>query len=378
MKDLKRTKVTIYDSTLREGEQMPGVRFTPEQKLEIAEMLIEAGVRQIEAGFAAVSAEECRAIRSIASIKGEAEILSLARAREGDIDAAMRCGVDMVLIFIATSDLHLKKKLRMTEDQVIDAISATVEYAKKHGLKVGLSTEDTTRSRRPLLRRAYSAASEAGADRLGITDTLGCATPESIADLVGFLKGITRRPISVHLHNDFGLALANSLAAVDAGAQAVATTVCGFGERAGNVPLEQFVMAMKHLYGRDLGIKTEMLTPIARKVSEYANVQLSPTQPWVGRNTFAHESGIHVAAVLSDPSTYEFLPPETVGNSRRIVMGKHSGRSLIAAKLKEKGIVAQKGNLDEIFVRVKRLGERNGNVSEREFWRIVDSIMKRN
>jgi len=372
-----KAKVTIYDSTLREGEQMPGVRFTPEQKLEIAEMLIEAGVRQIEAGFAAVSAEECKAIKSIASKKGDAEILSLARARREDIDAAMRCGVDMVLIFIATSDLHLRKKLRMTEDQVVEAISATVQYAKDHGLKVGLSTEDTTRSRWPLLKRAYSAASEARADRLGITDTLGCATPEAIADLVGFLKTFTRRPISVHLHNDFGLALANSLAAVDAGAQAVATTVCGFGERAGNVPLEQFVMAMRHLYGRDLGIKTEMLTPIARKVSEFAQVQLSPTQPWVGRNAFAHESGIHVAAVLSDPSTYEFLPPETVGNARRIVMGKHSGRSLIAAKLKEKGVAVQKEQMDEVFSQVKRLGERNGMVSEGEFWHIVDTVMKR-
>jgi isopropylmalate/homocitrate/citramalate synthase len=377
LKNPTRAKLTIYDSTLREGEQMPGVRFMPEQKREIAKMLIEAGVPQIEAGFAAVSAEECKAIKSIASMKGDAEVLSLARARREDIDAAMRCDVDMVLIFIATSDLHLRKKLRMTEDQVIGAISETVRYAKDHGLKVGFSTEDTTRSRRPLLRRAYLTASEAHADRLGITDTLGCATPEAIADLVGFLRTFTSRPISVHLHNDFGLALANSLAAVDAGAQAVATTVCGFGERAGNVPLEQFVMAMRHLYGRDLGIKTEMLTPIARKVSEFAQVQLSPTQPWVGYNAFAHESGIHVAAMLSDPGTYEFLPPESVGNTRRIVMGKHSGRSLIAAKLKEKGVAARKEQLDEVFAQVKRLGERNGMVSEVEFWHIVDLVMKK-
>ena len=270
MSEIPRGKVTIYDSTLREGEQMPGVRFTPEQKLEIAKMLIEAGVQQIEAGFAAVSAEECRAIRSIASAKGEAEILSLARAKKEDIDAAMRCDVDMVLIFIATSDLHMKKKLRMTEDQVIEAISSSVRYAKDHGLKVGLSTEDTTRSELPFLKRAYSAASDSGADRLGITDTLGCATPQMISDLVRFIKGFSKKPVSVHLHNDFGLALANALAAVDAGAGAVATTVCGFGERAGNVPLEQFAMAMKHLYGRDLGIRTEMLTPIAEKVSACA------------------------------------------------------------------------------------------------------------
>ena len=376
MSEIPRGKVTIYDSTLREGEQMPGVRFTPEQKLDIAKMLIRMGVPQIEAGFAAVSAEECKAIRYIASVKGEAEILSLARAKKEDIDAAMKCDVDMVLIFIATSDLHMKKKLRMTEDQVIEAISSSVQYAKDHGLKVGLSTEDTTRSELPFLKRAYSAASDSDADRLGLTDTLGCATPQMISDLVRFVKGFSDKPVSVHLHNDFGLALANALAAVEAGAEAVATTVCGFGERAGNVPLEQFAMAMKHLYGNDLGIKTEMLTPIAEKVSQFAQVQMSPTQPWVGRNAFAHESGIHVAAVLNDPRTYEYLPPESVGNSRRIVMGKHSGRSLITAKLKEKNLVAQKGELDEIFSRIKRLGEENGRISEEEFWRIVGSIIK--
>jgi isopropylmalate/homocitrate/citramalate synthase len=376
LSEIPRGKVTIYDSTLREGEQMPGVRFTPEQKLEIAKMLIEAGVQQIEAGFAAVSAEECQAIRSIASAKGGAEILSLARAKKEDIDAAMRCDVDMVLIFIATSDLHMKKKLRMTEDQVIAAISSSVRYAKDHGLKVGLSTEDTTRSDLPLLKRAYSAACDSGADRLGITDTLGCATPQMISDLVRFIRGFSKRPVSVHLHNDFGLALANALAAVDAGAGAVATTVCGFGERAGNVPLEQFAMAMKYLYGRDLGIRTEMLTPIAEKVSAFAKIQMSPIQPWVGAHAFAHESGIHVAAVLNDPRTYEYLPPETVGNRRNIVMGKHSGRSLMAAKLKEKNISAQKGELDEIFAQVKRLGEKNGKVSEEEFWMIVDSVLK--
>jgi len=376
LSEIPRGKVTIYDSTLREGEQMPGVRFTPEQKLEIAKMLIRMGVPQIEAGFAAVSAEECKAIRYIASVKGEAEILSLARAKKEDIDAAMKCDVDMVLIFIATSDLHMKKKLRMTEDQVIEAIATSVQYAKDHGLKVGFSTEDTTRSEHSILRRAYSAAVESHADRLGITDTLGCATPRTISELVRFVRSLSERPVSVHLHNDFGLALANALAAVEAGAEAVATTVCGFGERAGNVPLEQFVMAMKHLYGSDLGIRTEMLTPIAEKVSQFAQMQMSPTQPWVGRNAFAHESGIHVAAVLNDPMTYEYLPPEAVGNTRRIVMGKHSGRSLIAAKLKEKDLVAQKGDLDEIFSRIKRLGEENGRISEEEFWQIVGSVIK--
>ena len=363
--------VVIYDSTLREGEQMPGVRFTTDQKVEIASMLIEAGVPQIEAGFAAVSEGERKAIRSIVSLGGDAKILSLSRTKKEDIDAALSCDVDIILLFIATSDLHMKKKLKMSQGQVLDAIGSSVEYAKDHGVKVALSTEDTTRSDRAFLVKAYSKAAECGADRLGITDTLGCATPEMIEELVEFVAGISDLPVSVHLHDDFGLALANALVAVGAGAKAVATTVCGFGERAGNVPLEQFVMAMKHLYRNDLGIKTEDLTEIARKVSGFAGVSLPPTQPWVGPNAFAHESGIHVAAVLKDPRTYEFLPPETVGNARRIVMGKHSGRSLISARLSEKGMEAPKELLDDIFRRVKELGEEKGDVNDQEFWSIV-------
>jgi len=369
-------KVTIYDSTLREGEQMPGVRFTTAQKVEIGSMLIEAGVPQIEAGFAAVSEGEREAIKSLVSLGGDAEILSLSRTKKEDIDAALSCDVDVILLFIATSDLHMKKKLKMSEEQVLEAIGTSVEYARSHGVKVALSAEDSTRSDRAFLRRAYSRAAECGANRLGITDTLGCATPEMIGELVEFVRSFSDLPVSVHLHNDFGLALANSLVAVDAGARAVATTVCGFGERAGNVPLEQFVMAMKHLYGSDLGIKTEKLTPIARKVSEFTGIGLPPTQPWVGANVFAHESGIHVAAVLKDPSTYEFLPPETVGNTRRIVMGKHSGRGLISARLGEMGVEAPKELLDEIFRRVKELGEKKGDVTDQEFRAIVDGVMK--
>jgi len=370
-------KVTIYDSTLREGEQMPGVRFTIEQKVEIASMLIDAGVPQIEAGFAAVSDEERKAIKAISNLGGGSQVLSLARTKKEDIDAALACDVDLVLLFIATSDLHMKKKLRMTEGEVLKATASSVEYAKAHGLNVAFSSEDSTRSDRGFLTRVYSTAAESGADRLGITDTLGCATPEMIEDLVDFVTGISKIPVSVHLHNDFGLALANAIVAVDAGAKAVATTVCGFGERAGNVPLEQFTMAMKHLYGTDLGIKTEKLTPIARKVSKCAGIKLPPTQPWVGDNAFAHESGIHVAAVLRDPETYEFLPPETVGNARRIVMGKHSGRSLISARLREREIDASSEQLDGIFAKVKKLGERNGNVSDREFWAIVKEVVSK-
>jgi len=371
-------QLIVYDSTLREGEQMPGVIFTPSQKIEIAEMLIDAKVPQIEAGFAAVSEDEKEAIRGVADLSGKSEILSLSRARKDDIDAAIDCNVDMILIFIATSDLHIEKKLRKTREEVIEAAVSSVEYAKAHGAKVGFSTEDTTRSDRGFLQQIYTATADAGADRLGITDTIGCATPESISDLVYFVKRLSNRQVSVHLHNDFGLALANALSAVDAGANAVATTVCGFGERAGNVPLEQFVMAMKYLNGNDVGIITEKLTSIAMKVVQYAKVDMSNIQPWVGKNAFAHESGIHVAAVLTDPNTYEYLPPDIVGNSRRIVLGKHSGRSLVSSKLMQRNVTTSTENLDSILKGIKKLGETNGAVSEDEFWKIVDVILDEN
>lgn len=354
---------------------MPGVRFTPEQKVEIATLLADAGVHQIEAGFAAVSEDERRAIREVVSVAGDTDVLSLARAKKEDIDAAISCDVDMVLVFMATSRLHMEKKLNLSESEVIDAVASSVEHAKAHGVRVALSTEDSTRSDPNMLRRVYARATECGADRLGITDTVGCGMPDRISELVRLVREISDKQISVHLHNDFGLALANAISAVDAGARAVATTVCGFGERAGNVPLEQFAMAMKHLCGIDLGIKTELLTPMARKVSEFAGVEMSPIQPWVGKNSFAHESGIHVAAVLADPRTYEFLPPEIVGNERRIVMGKHSGRAVIDTKLRERNIEFQRENLDAIFSRVKNLGERKGMITDEEFWGIVSDVL---
>jgi len=370
-----RERVIVYDSTLREGEQMPGVRFTPGQKLKIAELLMDARVHQIEAGFAAVSEEEKRSIRSIVELGGDSDILSLSRARRDDIEAAISCDVDMILLFMATSDLHLDKKLRMGREEVLETICDSIEYARDHGVSVSFSTEDTTRSDPSFLERVYRGAADSGADRLGITDTIGCGTPEKVSGLVRLVQSLSSLPVSVHLHNDFGLALANAIAAVQTGATAVATTVCGFGERAGNVPLEQFVVSMKYLYDADLGIRTEMLTEISSKVSEFAGIEVHPLQPWVGRNAFAHESGIHVAAVLRDPRTYEYLEPEAVGNQRRIVLGKHSGRNLISEKLMQKSLSASKENLDAIFREIKFEGERNGQVSEEQFWSIVSNIL---
>jgi len=368
-------KIVVYDSTLRDGEQMPGVHFTPEQKQAIAMKLAEIGVHQIEAGFPAVSDEEKKSVKAIAELGLDSDILCLARTMQSDIDIAADCDVDMVLLFIATSDLHMRYKLKMSREDVLGRVVTSLEYAHTRGLKVSLSTEDSTRSDMDFLLEVYRECEKAKAARLGITDTLGCAGPEAISYLVRKIKERTSTPLSVHLHNDFGLAVVNSVAALNNGAQAITTTVGGIGERAGNVSLEQFVMVLKHLYKRDIGIRTEGLTDLTKFVFEAAKIPMPPNQPWVGPNAFSHESGIHVAAVLNCPLTYECLDPEQVGNRRRLVLGKHSGTALVKNRLTERNVSANQDQICDMVRAIKKAGEDHGRVSDEEFWKLVDQVM---
>lgn len=370
-------KIVVYDSTLRDGEQMPGVHFTPEQKVAIARKLDEVGVHQIEAGFPAVSESEKAIVKSIASLGLEADVLCLSRALTQDIDSAIECDVDMVLLFIATSDLHLRYKLKMTREQVMERAVSAIDYAHAHGLKASMSSEDSTRSDLSYMADLFSRCEGAGASRIGITDTLGCAGPEAVHHIVARMKQASALPMSAHLHNDFGLGTANAIAALSAGAEAIATTVGGIGERAGNVSLEQFVMALKHLHKRDIGIETEGLTELARVVFEAAGLPLAANQPWVGSNAFSHESGIHVAAVLNCPLTYECVNPEEVGNRRRLVLGKHSGTHIVRNRLEEKGVSATQEQICDIVRAIKRAGEDHGRVSDEEFWEIVEGVKGR-
>jgi methanogen homocitrate synthase len=369
-------KITIYDSTLRDGEQMPGVHFTPEQKISIATKLDEVGVHQIEAGFPAVSDEEKRTVKQIAKLSLDADVICLGRTLPVDIDAAADCDVDMVLLFIATSDIHLNYKLKMTREEVLKRVESSLDYAHALGLKASLSTEDSTRSDISFMLDVYRASERAHAARLGITDTLGCAGPAAISYLVKKIREKTKTPISAHLHNDFGLAMANSIAALSSGAEAITTTVGGIGERAGNVPLEQFVMSLKHLYKRDLGIKTEELTELSKMVFTYAKQPIPATQPWVGMNAFSHESGIHVAAMLNCPMTYECVNPEEVGNKRRLVLGKHSGTAIVKSRLDEWRVDASQEQICDIVRAIKTAGEDHGRVSDYEFWNIVRDTLK--
>ncbi len=364
-------KITVYDSTLRDGEQMPGVSFKREEKLTIARALDEIGVRQIEAGFPAVSEEEKQAVSAVKKEGLSAEILALSRLRKEDIDTCLECDIDMILLFIASSPLHLKYKLRMTEDEVLENTGSLVQYAKDHGLKTSFSTEDSTRTEYSFLEKINRVAEDHGADRIGLTDTVGCISPEGMKNLATRVRESIKTPFSIHLHNDFGLVLANALVGVQCGASAVATTVNGIGERGGNLALEEFVVAMKVLYDKDLGINTECLKDISDLVETLSGVKISKNKPLVGKHAFSHESGIHVAATLECPMTYEAIPPAMVGNKRRLVLGKHSGKTVVKDRLKEKGVEASEEEVCDILREIKAIGEQKGRVSNREFLKVV-------
>ena len=363
--------ITIYDSTLRDGEQTPGVAFDLEQKVAIARKLDEIHVPQIEAGFPAVSESEMRSIRTISKLGLDAEILGLSRVLKGDIDAAVDAGVDMVLLFVATSDIHLRYKFNLKRERVVEMAGDALDYCKSRGVKAALSCEDSTRTELEFMFQVFDRAQEAGAVRLGITDTVGCASPEAMSIIVSAVKARYRLPVSVHLHNDFGLALANAIASVKVGAQAVTTTVNGIGERAGNVPLEEFVSAMKFLYGKDLGIDLSELKELSEMVASFSRIPLSRNHPLVGDN----ESGIHVAAVLNCPQTYESIPPEEVGNRRHLLLGKHSGANYIKKRLDDLEVKASEEQVAMVLAKVKALGEVKGRVSDADFEELVKEVM---
>jgi isopropylmalate/homocitrate/citramalate synthase len=363
--------VIVYDSTLRDGEQTPGMSFTLEQKVEIASKLDEVGVHQIEAGFPAVSENEFKMVKEICELGLDADILTLSRITRPDIDACIDAGVDMVLLFIATSDIHLRYKFKKPREFIFEKVQEGLDYCHERGVPASLSAEDSTRTDLDFLVKVFQAAEEAKAARIGVTDTVGCASPESIDLIVRRVAQEVRTPISLHLHNDFGLVMANAIAGVKAGAKAVTTTVNGIGERAGNLPLEQFAVVMKYIYQCDLGIDCTKMTELCDLVADISRLPRPRNQPLVGPNVFAHESGIHVAAILDCPWTYEGIPPESVGNKRHILMGKHTGLTYVRKRVDDLGLKATEEQLNHILNQVKYMGEKKGRVSDDEFKQIV-------
>jgi 2-isopropylmalate synthase len=367
--------ITIFDTTLRDGEQTPGVSLTVEEKLEIARQLDRLGVDIIEAGTPISSEGEKRAVKEIAKAGLNAEICALARTARVDIDAAIACDVDAVHTFISTSDVQMKYAINMTPEQVLSATTDSVEYIKSHGLICEFSPMDATRTKMGFLKRVCKAAEEAGADRINIPDTVGVMTPLTMRKLIEEIKSVVNVPISVHCHNDFGMAVANSLAGVEAGASQIHATVNGLGERAGNAALEEVVMALHLIYNRKTRINTRLLYDTSRLVAKLTGVTMQPNKAIVGENAFAHESGIHTRGVAVVPSTFEPIKPELVGRKRRLVAGKLAGTSGIKAELEEAGIYPNKDQLGEIVRKVKELGDKGKTVTDADLLAIARAVM---
>ncbi len=331
--------IELYDSTLRDGEQTPGVCFNPDEKVAIARKLDAMGVPIIEAGFPVVSPKEAEGVKRIVEAGLDARLVALSRLRVEDIDVAVDCGVEGVLLFIASSDLHLDHKLRMDREKVLQAIDSKVAYACARGLRVQFTPEDASRTDPAFLAEVLASAEAAGADRVGVADTVGILDPAATRRLVRTAMDAVKVPVSVHLHNDLGLATANTLAAFEEGAMAAAVTVNGIGERAGNASLEEVATALAVHYGYDCGIDLSQLTELSGLVSRLTGIPVPGNKAVVGINTFTHESGIHVAAVLEEPATYEPFPAEMVGGRRHLVFGKHSGRKAVRHLLRKEGLI---------------------------------------
>ena len=376
--------VQIFDTTLRDGEQSPGATMNVEDKLIIARQLEKLGVDVIEAGFAAASDGDAEAVRGVADVVAAPIVLSLARTRQGDLEVALR-SVERakrpgIHIFIATSDLHLKRKLMMSHQEVVDAACWAVAFAKRHLDYVEFSAEDASRSDPDYLVQVFGEVIKAGARTLNVPDTTGYAVPQEFGalfrDLIARTPGGESVIWSAHCHNDLGMAVANSLAAVCNGARQVECTINGIGERAGNTSLEDVVMAIKTrrdvFEPIDVRVDTRQIYPSSRLLSQITGILVPINKPVVGDNAFAHEAGIHQDGVLKDKQTYEIMCPESIGlASNRLVLGKHSGRHAFAERLKELGADFAGVDMGEAFARFKTLADKKKHIYDEDLLALV-------
>ena len=379
--------VTIFDTTLRDGEQSPGCSMNPVEKLLLARQIERLGADVIEAGFPVASPAEADAVERIAGEIRGAKIAALARCRPKDVEAAgraLRGAAQPVLhTFLATSALHLRDKLRLTADQALRQAREGVALARSLAAEVEFSAEDASRTDYGYLLEVLSAVHEAGARVLNVPDTVGYSLPHEYADMVRRLvRDLPTAIISVHCHNDLGLAVANSLAGIAAGARQVECTINGIGERAGNTSLEEIVMALKvrrESLGLETRVKSELLAPSSGLLSSITGVWPQPNKAVVGRNAFAHEAGIHQHGILANPLTYEIMTPSSVGAGETLlVLGKHSGRHAVERRLRGLGVTLGDARLDEITTKVKDLSDRKKFVYDDDLLSLVgDSAVRR-
>ena len=378
-------RLYIFDTTLRDGEQAPGYSMNLEEKIRIAKQLEALGVDIIEAGFAISSPGDAESVEAIARSVSDVTVASLARCVRKDIDAAWNAVKvakrPRIHVFLATSDLHLEYKLRMSREEALERVKENVAYARSLCPDIEFSLEDATRTDHDYMCRVVEAAINAGATTINLPDTVGYASTDDISkmvsDVVNRVPNIDKAIISMHCHDDLGLGVANTLTGVRAGARQVECTLCGIGERAGNAALEEIVMAIKtrpDLYDLEMNIKTEELYRSARLLSSTTGVKIFPSKAIVGDNAFAHESGIHQHGMMANSLTYEIMTPESVGVVKtNYVLGKHSGQHAFRRKLEEMGYILPDEEISNLFAEFKKLCDRKKNVTDRDIVALVES-----
>jgi 2-isopropylmalate synthase len=376
-------KIVIFDTTLRDGEQAPGCSMNSQEKIEVARRLEKLGVDVMEAGFPASSPGDLESVRAIAGIIKDSSVAGLCRSLEKDIDAAKealaKATAPRVHIFLATSPIHMEFKLKMNQDQVLEQAVSSVKYAKKFCSDIEFSAEDAFRSDPDFVCKVFGAAIEAGALTVNFPDTVGYAMPGEFGDRILYIKEHTphmeKARLSVHCHNDLGLAVANSIAAIQNGADQAECTINGIGERAGNASLEEIVMAMrvrKEFIKADTRIDSTQIYGASRLVTQVTGVKVQPNKAIVGENAFAHEAGIHQHGVMANRETYEIMTPESVGISKnQMVMGKHSGRHAFEDRLKLLGFNVEAETLEKTFAEFKLLADKKKVVNDRDIEALV-------
>ena len=376
-------RIKIFDTTLRDGEQSPGCSMNLSEKIEMAKQLDKLGVDIIEAGFAIASPMDHKSVQAIAGAVTNCTVASLARCTKGDIDAAWDAVKGArhprIHVFLATSEIHMKYKLQMSPEQVLQRISEMVAYAKSLCDDIEFSAEDASRSEWAFLAQCYSNAVAAGATTLNVPDTVGYSTPMEMAELITYLRqnvtGIENVDISVHCHNDLGMAVANSLACVKAGATQIECTVNGIGERAGNASLEELVMAIhtrRDFYDAETGINTKQIYRSSKLLSNITGVPIPPSKAIVGANAFAHESGIHQHGVIANAQTYEIMNSVDVGIPQNtMVLGKHSGKHALRERLISMGYELSDEELEQVFARFKVLADKKKNLTNSDIEALV-------